>query len=70
MIIVGGKNSSNTKELYNLAIDNCKKALLICDVNDLKEEIINENNVGIMAGASTPDVVVEEIIEYLKRKDR
>ena len=67
MIIVGGKNSSNTKELYNLALDNCNKSLLIQDVNDLKNESITEDNIGIMAGASTPKIVVEEIVDYLKR---
>ena len=66
MIIVGGKNSSNTKELYNLALDNCKKSLLIQDVNDLNDVTIDEENIGIMAGASTPSIVVQEIIDYLK----
>ena len=67
VIVVGGKKSSNTKELYNLASANCKRAILIQDVNDLKNEIINEETVGIMAGASTPNEIIEEIIDYIKR---
>lgn len=67
VIVVGGKKSSNTKELFNLASDNCKRAILIQDVNDLEEEKIAEEKVGIMAGASTPEVVVKEIVDYLGR---
>ena len=67
VIVVGGKKSSNTKELFNLASDNCKRAILIQDVNDLEKEEINEEKVGIMAGASTPEVVVKEIVDYLER---
>ncbi len=66
VIVVGGKNSSNTKELFNIANDNCKRAILIQDVNDLKNEVITEEKVGIMAGASTPEVVVKEIVDYLE----
>ena len=67
MIIVGGKNSSNTKELEVISTKNCEKVYLIQDYNDLKKRKINRNcKIGIMAGASTPDIVVEEIIDYLK----
>ena len=66
MIIVGGKNSSNTKELEVISKKNCDKVYLVQDVEDLKEETIPANSiVGIMAGASTPEVVVDEIVDYL-----
>jgi len=66
MIIVGGKNSSNTKELEVISKKNCKKVYLIQDIKDLKNIIFDKNDIiGIMAGASTPDKIVEEIISYL-----
>ena len=68
MIIVGGKNSSNTKELYNLANSNCSNTLLVQDASDLDGVFFGEDDtIGIMAGASTPNEVIEEIIDYIKR---
>lgn len=66
MIIIGGKNSSNTKELYNISYNINKNTILIQDVNDLKNiELKKDLNIGIMAGASTPEFVIDEIVEYL-----
>ena len=66
MIIVGGKNSSNTKELENVSKKYCKKVYLVQSYEDLKDKNIESNNtIGIMAGASTPNIVVEEIVKYL-----
>ena len=70
MIIVGGKNSSNTKELEVISKANCNNVYLIQDVEDLKElSIDNNKNIGIMAGASTPEIVVDEIVKYLNKED-
>lgn len=67
MIIIGGKNSSNTKELEVVSKNNCKEVYLIQEVNDLKKVKINiDKKIGIMAGASTPDIVTNEVINYLK----
>lgn len=55
MIIIGGKNSSNTKKLYEVAIENCKKAICIETKIELEKiDFSNIKRVGIMAGASTP----------------
>ena len=67
MIIVGGKNSSNTKKLYDISIKNCPNAICIETVNDIDiTEIKKFNKIGIMAGASTPNESVEEIVKALK----
>lgn len=66
MIIIGGKNSSNTKELEVVAKENCNEVYLIQDVNDLKNiEIDTSKKIGIMAGASTPNIVTDEVLNYL-----
>lgn len=70
MIIIGGKNSANTKRLYDIACKNCKKTILIQDKNDNKlQNIFDEdrfNKIGIMAGASTPQESITEVVEYIK----
>ena len=67
MIIVGGKNSSNTKKLYDISIKNCPNAICIETVKDIDiKEIKKFNKIGIMAGASTPNESVEEIVKVLK----
>lgn len=65
MIIIGGKNSSNTKKIYEIANKNCTHTLLVETAQELKKEEMGKR-VGIMAGASTPKESIEEIIEFLK----
>lgn len=71
MIIIGGKNSSNTKKLYELAKKNCKNTILVENIEEGRHELkLPEKikKVGIMAGASTPKESIEEILEFLKVK--
>ena len=67
MIIIGGKNSSNTKKLYEVAKEECKNTYLIENYKELNKEEINKyNKIGIMAGASTPQNVIDDVIKYIK----
>lgn len=62
MIIIGGKNSSNTKKLYEISKANCKNVISVEIAKDLNlEEIKKYKKIGIMAGASTPNESIEEI---------
>ena len=62
MIIIGGKNSSNTKKLYEISIKKCKNVLFIQTKDDLNINYLKRfNKIGIMAGASTPGYIIEEI---------
>lgn len=69
MIIVGGRKSSNTKELELIAKEYCNNVLLVQNKDDIQTENIIGENIGIMAGASTPNVVVDEIVEKLNGQD-
>lgn len=67
MIIIGGKNSSNTKKLYELAKTKCDNTFIIEVVDDLKNDMSIYNKVGIMAGASTPKESIDEVVNYLRQ---
>lgn len=67
MVIIGGKNSSNTKELAKIAEENCENVYLIETVEEIKDiDFSNVKEIGIMAGASTPKESIKEVEEYLK----
>ena len=67
MIIIGGKHSSNTKELATVAETNCQNIYLVQELEDLKDVLFNDSDkVGVTAGASTPQEAIDEIVDYLK----
>ena len=63
MIVIGGRNSSNTKKLYDISSEYCK-TYLIERVDELPE---TESNctVGITAGASTPAGIIKEVLDTM-----
>lgn len=68
MIIIGGKNSSNTRELANIAKTECENVYCIETLKDLKNiDFSGLDKIGIMAGASTPKESIKEIEEFLKK---
>ena len=66
MIIIGGKNSSNTKKLYEIAKKHCDNTVCIETVKELEIEKLKKfNKIGIMAGASTPDESIKDVLSSL-----
>jgi len=68
MLVVGGKNSSNTTKLYQIAKEANPQTYHV----ESKEEVRLEwfegaKSVGITAGASTPQWVIDEIVEEISR---
>lgn len=62
MIVVGGKNSSNTQKLYDICKAECEHTYYIQTVRDLDlDEIKKYDFIGITAGASTPNNIIEEV---------
>ncbi|MBE5742917.1 MAG: 4-hydroxy-3-methylbut-2-enyl diphosphate reductase, partial [Clostridiales bacterium] len=56
MVVVGGKNSSNTKKLMRICQGNCENVYFISNPDELDyKKFINYKKVGIVAGASTPN---------------
>ncbi len=67
MIIVGGKNSSNTKRLYEVSRMQGTPSYHIETPDELKPEWFeNAERVGISAGASTPPWIVNEVVKKIK----
>ncbi len=67
-IIIGGKNSSNTRRLYELAKSNCETYWIVrpeeLPINDLK----NYTQIALTAGASTADETIQEVLHNLKQR--
>lgn len=69
MIIVGGKNSSNTNKLYDISCKNCNNVIFAENERDIEKEKISKfEKIGIMAGASTPKDSIDKIVKILNEE--
>ncbi len=67
MIVIGGKHSSNTKMLHSISQNDCKDSYLIENERELQASWFkNKNLCGISAGASTPDWIVQNVINKIQ----
>ena len=67
VLVVGSKNSSNSNRLAELARRSSKNAYLIDYALDIQQEwLVNARTIGVTAGASAPDILVQQVIEHLK----
>ena len=67
MIVIGGKNSSNTKELFGIAKENCPSSYHIEDETELKRSWFEGKEFcGLSAGASTPDWIIKNVINTIE----
>ena len=62
MIVIGGKSSSNTQKLFEICKNECANTYYIQTIDDLDPAVLRSiDNVGITAGASTPNKIIEEV---------
>ena len=62
MIVIGGKNSSNTQKLFEICKKECEHTYYIQTLVDLDlKESVSIRSLGITAGASTPNNIIEEV---------
>ena len=69
IVVIGGLNSSNTKRLQQLALSFGKPAWHVEHTGQLPAEIRNYTRIGITAGASTPDRMIDEVDKYIRDLD-
>ncbi len=62
MIVIGGQSSSNTRKLYEICSSECENTYFIQTLDDLDlQSVSSVRSVGVTAGASTPNYIIEEV---------
>lgn len=69
MVVIGGKHSANSKELAKISEKNCRQVYFVETAEELKNaDFSGIEKVGVMAGASTPQKDIDDVINLLKEK--
>jgi 4-hydroxy-3-methylbut-2-enyl diphosphate reductase len=73
LIVVGCENSSNASRLRDLGLENSKKSYLINSIEDLlkinlDDVIKNDYKIALTAGASTPEILISQMVDYFIEK--
>jgi len=67
MVVIGGKNSSNTKQLHSICKENCEDSYLIENETEIDNSWFKDKNLcGITAGASTPDWIIQQVVDKIE----
>ncbi len=68
MVVIGGKHSSNTKQLHSICKSYCAESYLIENETELEDSWFEGKELcGISAGASTPDWIVQNVIDGIQK---
>jgi 4-hydroxy-3-methylbut-2-enyl diphosphate reductase len=71
MVIIGGKNSSNTKQLHAIASQHCPNSYHIESAEDLEAAWFEGKALcGVSAGASTPDWIIQQVVDRISELAR
>ncbi len=67
MVVIGGRNSSNTTRLAEICMDICPRTIHIEDISEIDvNDLSDVDIVGVSAGASTPENQIEEVVDFLR----
>lgn len=68
LYVVGDVKSNNTNKLKEIGSKYFKKVFLISNYKEInKKDLVNENKIYVTAGASTPPILIDEVINYLSK---
>ena len=72
MLVLGDKHSSNTQKLKKICEKNCRNTLNAAKECEISLDIFKNNDimVGVVAGASTPDSIIREVINTMSEQDK
>lgn len=71
MIVLGGRNSSNTQKLYDICKGACPDTFCLESIDELGSlDVLKGKRVGITAGASTPAVIIKEAIKKMENQEQ
>jgi 4-hydroxy-3-methylbut-2-enyl diphosphate reductase len=72
VLVVGSQNSSNSQRMVEVALGHgAAAAHLVDDATEMDPAWLNDvDTIGLTSGASAPDILVQEVIEYLQVQDR
>ena len=69
MIVIGGRHSSNTVKLFDICKKNCANTFFVQTAADIDFSVLHKyEKIGITAGASTPNNIIEEVQTNVRRK--
>jgi len=69
MIVIGGRQSSNTAKLFSIAKEACPCSVLIEQANEVPINLLYKERIGIAAGASTPVCIIEEVKQIMSEQN-
>lgn len=70
IIVIGGRNSANTRRLYETAASICRNSVLIENSSEIPDDFLGMNVIGLTAGASTPDSVIDDVEFFLLNSEK
>jgi 4-hydroxy-3-methylbut-2-enyl diphosphate reductase len=71
LYVIGGRHSANSNKLVETAREMCPRAMLIETADEIQvKDVRGLNRVGVSAGASTPDWMIQRVVERLREIDR
>jgi (E)-4-hydroxy-3-methyl-but-2-enyl pyrophosphate reductase len=71
LYVIGGRHSANSNKLVELAREHCPRAVLIETAEEINPaDLHGVRKVGVSAGASTPDWLIQRVVEHLREYDQ
>ena len=68
--VIGGRHSSNSVKLLAVCQEQCQRSFLIETADEIKaDDLVGVKRVGVTAGASTPNWLIEQVVEKLRAID-